>query len=207
MALLPVAEARALLLRRGRAIGDRGGAARRSRRPRARRGRRRRAATSRPSPPRPWTATRCGPPTSPPCRRRSTSSARLRRRPPLPGRRRRPGEAVRIFTGAPVPEGADTIVIQEDAERAGDGPSSSATAPRRDPYIRPAGGDFRRGARVAAPAGLAPPTSRSSRRWTPAASPSPAARGRAGRHRRRARPAGRRRPRPRPDHRPRTASA
>ncbi|MGI9414020.1 MAG: molybdopterin molybdenumtransferase MoeA, partial [Hyphomicrobiales bacterium] len=26
------------------------------------------------------------------------------------------GEAVRIFTGAPVPEGADTIVIQEDTE-------------------------------------------------------------------------------------------
>ena len=28
------------------------------------------------------------------------------------------GEAVRIFTGAPVPEGADTIVIQENAEEA-----------------------------------------------------------------------------------------
>src|SRR6476646_11497065 len=28
------------------------------------------------------------------------------------------GEAVRIFTGAPVPKGADTIVIQEDAEQA-----------------------------------------------------------------------------------------
>ena len=27
-----------------------------------------------------------------------------------------PGEAVRIFTGAPVPEGADLIVIQENAE-------------------------------------------------------------------------------------------
>ncbi len=31
-----------------------------------------------------------------------------------------PGEAVRIFTGAPLPEGADTIVIQENAERDGD---------------------------------------------------------------------------------------
>src|SRR3546814_9664793 len=31
-----------------------------------------------------------------------------------------PGEAVRIFTGAPLPEGADAIVIQEDTE-AGDG--------------------------------------------------------------------------------------
>ncbi|MEP3302524.1 MAG: molybdopterin molybdenumtransferase MoeA, partial [Roseibium sp.] len=31
-----------------------------------------------------------------------------------------PGQAVRIFTGAPVPEGADTILIQEDALRDGD---------------------------------------------------------------------------------------
>ncbi|MDJ0929666.1 hypothetical protein [Breoghania sp.] len=27
------------------------------------------------------------------------------------------GETVRIFTGAPLPEGADTIVIQENTER------------------------------------------------------------------------------------------
>lgn len=26
------------------------------------------------------------------------------------------GQAVRIFTGAPVPQGADTVLIQEDAE-------------------------------------------------------------------------------------------
>jgi molybdopterin molybdotransferase len=31
------------------------------------------------------------------------------------------GEAVRIFTGAPVPAGADTVVIQEDTQAAGDG--------------------------------------------------------------------------------------
>ncbi len=31
-----------------------------------------------------------------------------------------PGEAARIFTGAPLPDGADTIVIQEDTERQGD---------------------------------------------------------------------------------------
>jgi molybdopterin molybdotransferase len=31
-----------------------------------------------------------------------------------------PGEAVRIFTGAPMPDGADTIVIQEDTDRTGD---------------------------------------------------------------------------------------
>ncbi|HPA37758.1 MAG TPA: molybdopterin molybdenumtransferase MoeA, partial [Phenylobacterium sp.] len=32
-----------------------------------------------------------------------------------------PGEAVRIFTGAALPAGADTIVIQEDAAREGAG--------------------------------------------------------------------------------------
>jgi len=53
------------------------------------------------------------------------------------------GEAVRIFTGAAVPEGADTVVIQEDATREGDQvtvPASPAGA-----NIRPAGGDFRAG--------------------------------------------------------------
>jgi molybdopterin molybdotransferase len=39
-----------------------------------------------------------------------------------PNRRLRvaPGEAVRIFTGAPVPQGADAIVMQEDVTRDGD---------------------------------------------------------------------------------------
>src|SRR5947207_14185230 len=32
----------------------------------------------------------------------------------------RPGEAVRIFTGGVVPDGADAVVIQEDAGRDGD---------------------------------------------------------------------------------------
>ncbi|MFD1192468.1 molybdopterin molybdotransferase MoeA [Phenylobacterium conjunctum] len=52
-----------------------------------------------------------------------------------------PGEAVRIFTGAALPVGADTIVIQEDAAREGD----SVTVPAAKPgaYIRPQGGDFR----------------------------------------------------------------
>jgi molybdopterin molybdotransferase len=57
-----------------------------------------------------------------------------------------PGEAVRIFTGAAVPEGADTVVIQEEAEREGDrvrlGPA------RPDDNIRPQGGDFRAGERL-----------------------------------------------------------
>ena len=55
-----------------------------------------------------------------------------------------PGEAVRIFTGAPVPAGADAIVIQEDTEVAGDVVTIKETAPAGH-YVRPAGLDFRAG--------------------------------------------------------------
>ena len=55
-----------------------------------------------------------------------------------------PGEAVRIFTGAPVPAGCDAIVIQEDAEREGDVVRVPAVAAGRS--IRLAGGDFKAGA-------------------------------------------------------------
>lgn len=54
------------------------------------------------------------------------------------------GEAVRIFTGGVVPDGADTVVIQEDATR--DGGTvivNEAAAANRN--IRPAGIDFRQG--------------------------------------------------------------
>ena len=55
-----------------------------------------------------------------------------------------PGEAVRIFTGAPVPEGADLVCIQEEAERDGEtvrlGPLAEAKT-----NLRPRGGDFRAG--------------------------------------------------------------
>lgn len=56
----------------------------------------------------------------------------------------RPGEAVRIFTGGPVPEGADTIVIQENTEPAGDHVlvKQSVAAGR---HIRSAGQDFKAG--------------------------------------------------------------
>ncbi|HZP09910.1 gephyrin-like molybdotransferase Glp [Methyloceanibacter sp.] len=53
------------------------------------------------------------------------------------------GEAVRIFTGAPVPEGADTIVIQENAEEANGVVTIKEAAPER--HIRPRGQDFREG--------------------------------------------------------------
>lgn len=55
------------------------------------------------------------------------------------------GQAVRIFTGAPVPPGAGLVVIQENATR--DGETVSFTIDREPPpsNIRPAGGDFRSG--------------------------------------------------------------
>jgi len=58
------------------------------------------------------------------------------------------GEAVRIFTGAAVPEGADTVVIQEDATREGEGVAVPASPPGAN--VRPAGGDFRAGAALLA---------------------------------------------------------
>jgi molybdopterin molybdotransferase len=56
----------------------------------------------------------------------------------------RPGEAVRIFTGAPVPEGADAVVIQEDAE-AREGLVLLKEAARPGQFVRRAGLDFREG--------------------------------------------------------------
>ncbi len=55
-----------------------------------------------------------------------------------------PGEAARIFTGAPLPEGADAIVIQENTRREDDHVVVLAGTP--DPeHIRHAGHDFRAG--------------------------------------------------------------
>lgn len=58
----------------------------------------------------------------------------------------RAGEAVRILTGAPVPEGADAIVIQENAERACER-VTVRVAPEPGRFIRPAGLDFKAGDR------------------------------------------------------------
>jgi molybdopterin molybdotransferase len=62
------------------------------------------------------------------------------------------GEAVRIFTGAPVPAGADRVVIQEEAERIDAkvrlGPLK--LGPNTD-NIRPRGGDFHNGDRLLEP--------------------------------------------------------
>ncbi|MDX5361808.1 MAG: molybdopterin molybdotransferase MoeA [Alphaproteobacteria bacterium] len=59
----------------------------------------------------------------------------------------RPGTAVRIFTGAPMPEGADAIVLQEDVDRAGD-VIAAREAPAPGRWIRPAGLDFKTGETV-----------------------------------------------------------
>jgi molybdopterin molybdotransferase len=58
------------------------------------------------------------------------------------------GEAVRIFTGAPVPEGADRVVIQEDVTRDGDAILLGAK-PDLARHIRPRGQDFAAGAELA----------------------------------------------------------
>ena len=65
------------------------------------------------------------------------------------------GTAARIFTGAPVPAGADTIVMQEDCEllaAEGDTPPSIRlrTQPTPGQWIRRAGEDVRQGAVVLA---------------------------------------------------------
>ena len=58
------------------------------------------------------------------------------------------GDAVRIFTGGVVPQGADAIVIQEDAERSGDRVTLKEIA-KSGRHIRARGLDFKRGDRLA----------------------------------------------------------
>jgi molybdopterin molybdotransferase len=55
------------------------------------------------------------------------------------------GEAVRIFTGAPVPNGADAIVIQEDTQVEPPDGVVVRAAVRAGRYVRPAGLDFHEG--------------------------------------------------------------
>ena len=54
------------------------------------------------------------------------------------------GECVRIFTGAPVPPGADRVVMQENATRDGDAVGLTV-ADSMARHIRPRGSDFRAG--------------------------------------------------------------
>jgi len=54
------------------------------------------------------------------------------------------GEAVRIFTGGVIPEGADAVVIQEDTEVDGNAITITEAA-AKGRHIRPAGVDFNKG--------------------------------------------------------------
>ena len=65
------------------------------------------------------------------------------------------GQAVRIFTGAPVPEGADCVVIQEEVERRGK-LITLLTEDTSKSNIRPAGQDFSLGDQMKAPRVLTP---------------------------------------------------
>lgn len=57
-----------------------------------------------------------------------------------------PGEAVRIYTGAAMPEGADTVILQEDVTREGDHLTQNTDGPEaKGRHVRPAGSDFRKG--------------------------------------------------------------
>ncbi|NQU61075.1 MAG: molybdopterin molybdotransferase MoeA [Rhodospirillales bacterium] len=54
------------------------------------------------------------------------------------------GETVRIFTGAPLPDGTDAIVIQEDTDSDGDSITVKEAVAEGN-FIRPAGLDFKEG--------------------------------------------------------------
>ncbi len=67
-----------------------------------------------------------------------------------------PGEAFRIFTGAPLPQGADGVIPQEEVER--DGPVVRVPRPvAPGEYVRPAGEDMRAGEVVLEPGHLVGP--------------------------------------------------
>lgn len=55
------------------------------------------------------------------------------------------GEAVRIFTGAPLPAGSDTILIQENADGVGSPVIRVREGAAKGRFVRPAGLDFREG--------------------------------------------------------------
>ena len=59
-----------------------------------------------------------------------------------------PGTAARIFTGAPVPPGADAVLMQEDCEALEDGRVRANAVPQSGQWIRRAGEDITQGAVV-----------------------------------------------------------
>jgi molybdopterin molybdotransferase len=68
------------------------------------------------------------------------------------GRPLEPGEAARIFTGAPMPAGADTVLIQEEATRDGDRLTMTGEGPpTQGAHVRRRGADFAAGDALIAP--------------------------------------------------------
>ncbi len=66
-----------------------------------------------------------------------------------------PGQAVRIFTGAPMPKDTDRVIIQEDVTVSGHVITLGGTVDK-GPYVRPAAADFGAGSKVEAPRLLHP---------------------------------------------------
>ncbi len=73
---------------------------------------------------------------------------------PFPGRVGA-GQCVRIFTGAPVPEGADRVIRQEETSRQG-GLMVLGRRLTPRPFLRPPGSDFRKGEQLVPPRPLSP---------------------------------------------------
>ncbi len=86
-----------------------------------------------------------------------------------------PGQCARIFTGGPVPEGANRVVIQEDVTREGGIAVFGEPGPAR--HIRRRGGDFTRGKGCWRPASRSmhapwsPPQARTLASWRSGAGP------------------------------------
>jgi molybdopterin molybdotransferase len=66
-----------------------------------------------------------------------------------------PGQCVRLFTGAPIPDGADRVVIQENVRREDDIAVFEPPGPAR--HIRKRGSDFAKGDMLLAPGRLIDP--------------------------------------------------
>jgi molybdopterin molybdotransferase len=79
-------------------------------------------------------------------------AGRLKAGDPAPAPRAEQGEAVRIFTGAPLPEGFDSVLMQEDAREDGPGRVSLPGGLERGANVRLAGEDVAPG-QVLLPAG------------------------------------------------------
>lgn len=67
-----------------------------------------------------------------------------------------PGQAFRIYTGAPIPPGTSRVIIQEDIKVEDEATIRINDTFESNPFIRPTGGDFRKGFSVQANQPLTP---------------------------------------------------